>query len=99
MTAFFFFRFPGQYYDTESGLHYNWHRYYDPETGRYISADPIGFEGGDVNLYVYVWSNPVNWMDPEGLKAYTCVSYWPQVQAQCEESCARDGLEVGYCTL
>jgi RHS repeat-associated protein len=63
------FRFPGQIVDAESGLYYNWHRFYDPETGRYISADPIGFYGGDVNLYAYVWSDPINWVDTAGLTA------------------------------
>ena len=43
-------RFPGQLYDQETGLHYNWHRYYDPSTGRYLKKDPIGF-GGGINLF------------------------------------------------
>jgi RHS repeat-associated protein len=63
-------RFPGQYYDAETGKHYNLHRYYDPKAGRYISEDPIGFEGGDVNLYRYVNNSPQVWMDPWGLYSW-----------------------------
>ena len=59
-------RFPGQYYDAETGLHYNWNRYYDPATGRYISPDPIGLDGG-LNHYAYMENDPVNWSDPWGL--------------------------------
>jgi RHS repeat-associated protein len=59
-------RFAGQYYDQENGLHYNYHRYYDPKLGRYLRADPIGLEGG-VNLYAYAQNNPINYMDPFGL--------------------------------
>ncbi|MBM4146703.1 MAG: hypothetical protein FJ240_10620 [Nitrospira sp.] len=60
-------RFPGQYYDAETGLHQNWHREYKPEIGRYISEDPLRFKGGDVNFYVYVGNNSVNLKDPKGL--------------------------------
>ncbi|MFC1824383.1 RHS repeat-associated core domain-containing protein [Thermodesulfobacteriota bacterium] len=59
-------RFPGQYYDQETGLHYNYHRYYDPRVGRYITPDPIGQAGG-INLLLYAYSNPVNLLDPMGL--------------------------------
>jgi RHS repeat-associated protein len=59
-------RFRGQYYDAETGLHYNYFRYYNPQTGRYITPDPIGLEGG-INLFTYVAGNPVNFVDPEGL--------------------------------
>lgn len=58
-------RFPGQYYDSETGLYYNWNRYYDPKTGRYISSDPIGLAGG-LNSYLYVENDPANWIDPDG---------------------------------
>jgi len=63
-------RFQGQYYDEESGLHYNRYRYYEPESGRYISADPIGLAGG-INLYAYV-PNPLKYIDPLGLNKETC---------------------------
>jgi RHS repeat-associated protein len=53
--------------DEETGLHYNWHRYYDPANGRYVSKDPIGFVAGDENLYRYVQNNPQTKADPMGL--------------------------------
>ena len=58
-------RFQGQYFDEETGLHYNRHRYYAPNIGRFISKDPIGLLGGH-NVYAYA-PNPVEWVDPRGL--------------------------------
>ena len=57
-------RYPGQYADDSTGLHYNTFRYYDPDVGRFISQDPIGLRGGE-NLYAYA-PNPTGWTDPWG---------------------------------
>jgi RHS repeat-associated protein len=58
-------RFAGQYYDKESQLHYNWHRYYAPELGRYLSSDTLGLFDGP-NTFAYVQSNPSSGTDPTG---------------------------------
>ncbi|MGY8820875.1 MAG: RHS repeat-associated core domain-containing protein [Pseudomonadales bacterium] len=58
-------RLPGQYYDDESGLHYNYFRDYDPETGRYVESDPTGLNDGP-HTYAYVYSNPLSYVDPTG---------------------------------
>ena len=58
-------RYPGQYYDQETGFFYNGARYYDPGTGRYVTSDPVGLMGG-VNTYAYGMDNPLYYADPSG---------------------------------
>ena len=68
------FKYVGQYgvmagvMAESNGLYYMRARYYNPEIGRFISEDPLGFGGGDVNLFTYVMGNPVNFIDPLGLR-------------------------------
>lgn len=74
-------RFPGQYYDKETGLSYNWNRYYEPDTGRYLATDPIGLEGG-INLFVYGANNPMILIDATGEIVY-CTYYVRSRQLVC----------------
>jgi RHS repeat-associated protein len=70
LTSFTYnLRFPGQYYDSETGLHYNYFRTYDPSTGRYVESDPIGLFGG-LNSYGYALQNPLAYVDLYGLDVF-----------------------------
>lgn len=68
-NAFVFnLRYPGQYYDTETGRMYNGWRDYDPAVGRYVQSDPFGLLGGQWSTYGYVNGNPTNAIDPSGME-------------------------------
>jgi RHS repeat-associated protein len=75
------FTFTGREYDPESGFYFYRARFYDPKAGRFLTKDPIGFMGGDVNLYRYVFNNSLNWVDPSGL--YECTYHISQHRMVC----------------
>lgn len=67
-------RFPGQWFNLESGLHYNWHRHYDPSTGRYLQPDPIGMPDGP-SRFAYAVNTPQRFVDPDGLRTVRVPRY------------------------
>jgi RHS repeat-associated protein len=81
-------------YHAQSGLYLTKYRFYDPQTGRWLSRDPIEEEGG-FNLYGYVGGNPVSFVDPLGLQA--CSPCPPEGWKHCEAACARKGQVVKGC--
>lgn len=83
-------RFPGQYFDEETGLHQNWHRDYDPSLARYLQSDPIGLRGG-LNTYGYAFANPLTYVDRDGREAATTAD-----QLTCAAN-PLDCLEVAEC--
>ena len=87
-------RFPGQVYDPETGLHYNYFRDYAPGLGRYVESDPIGLLGG-LTTYAYVRGNPLLASDPLGLKA---TGVWEKTPHLVDPSVDFDGwrlLDIG----
>jgi RHS repeat-associated protein len=97
-------RFTGQYFDAESGLHYNHFRMYDPATGRYAESDLIGQHGG-INTYLYAMANPLSNIDPFGLETMpnsgkpgsypNCIKWpnFPSKDCDCADKCALEVLK------
>jgi RHS repeat-associated protein len=59
-------RYAAREFDSETDLYFDRARYYDSDAGRFLSEDPLGFVGGDANLYAYVWNSPLGYVDPDG---------------------------------
>jgi RHS repeat-associated protein len=97
-------RFPGQYFDAQTGLFYNYYRDYDPQTGRYVQADPLGIvttprptpTTGLNHLYTYVDSSPLSYADPYGLQAQP--GYGTSSCFYYQQRCKQDG-GIYYCRL
>ncbi|QEY26239.1 RHS repeat-associated core domain-containing protein [Neisseria zalophi] len=84
------FRLQNQYYDEETGLHYNLMRYYEPDSGRFVNQDPIGLDGGS-NLYSFAL-NATSWVDPSGLAAFALPMIAPELIALGKAALALIGI-------
>ena len=83
------FIYTGREWDKETGLYYYRARYYDPMEGRFISKDPIGFDGG-INVYAYTFNNPIRFTDPFGLDSAGCDNFPGFLETPCRlECCAK----------
>jgi RHS repeat-associated protein len=80
-------RFPGQWFQSESGLHQNWMRDYDPTTGRYLQADPLGLVDG-ASVYGYALQSPMMYTDPRGESIFDT---WPELCARFPHLCSSPG--------
>ena len=84
-------RYPGQYFDSESGLHYNYFRDYEPGTGRYIESDPIGLSGGP-STFSYVDASPLAYSDSVGLVRSVYLTDRSSVLGKCTVKCQNGGM-------
>jgi len=80
------YTYTGREWDKETGLHYYRARYYDPMEGRFISKDPIAFEGG-INVYAYTFNNPIRFTDPFGLDSAGCDNIPSFLETPCRLEC------------
>ena len=92
------YKYTAREWDSQLGLYYYRARFYSPTSGRFTSEDPIGFAGGQVNLSVYVGSNPTAYVDPSGLSAFAEYAFGKNFGEQIQRSAtgASVGLALGY---
>jgi RHS repeat-associated protein len=89
-------RFPGQYFDDETNLHYNYYRDYNPVVGRYVEADPVGIKKSRNHLFVYALNNPLKYIDETGKAPKKGKDEWTGTGRLCFEK-MRTRINSGSC--